>query len=294
MSVIRTFKEFRIENTNACGYRCTMCPREKQTRKLGFMSLEDFKLVISKLPKYPAILHLHGYGEPLLDKSLADKIRYAKQNTPYKTQIITTLGVDIGEQAMTDLVKSGLDTVLISFYGHTSEDYKRVHNVNKFELALKNLELFARICHEHNPKLSRFVKTLKPQPIDNLLQIGSKKPSNDSYDDLIQKLLQMGYKVGVVPAWHNYSNGRSYNPASEAICPVVLGQRNKILQVTWDLNVIPCCYDFDASMKFGNLRESTLDEIFNSNAYKHFVLSHIRKDLSQFPACVGCEKYDVS
>ena len=39
--------DIRIETTNACGYRCVFCPREKMTRKIGSMSENDFSLVLN-------------------------------------------------------------------------------------------------------------------------------------------------------------------------------------------------------------------------------------------------------
>lgn len=255
------------------------------------MSLEDFEFVLSRLPKYQAVLHLHGYGEPLLDKSLAEKIRYTKKNTPYLTQIITTLGTNITEEALKELVQSGLDSMIISFYGSDAESYKAVHNVNKFEAAFSNLEKLAKLCDTYNPKLIRLVKTLVPQA-PSLVQVG-KSNSYDSTPSFISKLESMGYKVGITPPWHNYSNGREFNPTNSKVCPVIIGKRNRILQITWDLDVIPCCFDFDATIKFGNLRESSLEDIFKSQAYTNFVMNHLRGDLSLYPACQGCEKIDA-
>jgi molybdenum cofactor biosynthesis enzyme MoaA len=69
--------EIRIESTNYCGYKCVFCPREKMTREQGVMSVDDFILVLRRIKElygdYSEQIHLHGYGESLLDKGLPEK-----------------------------------------------------------------------------------------------------------------------------------------------------------------------------------------------------------------------------
>ena len=81
-NVIPHFEQIRIENTNRCGYKCVMCPRDKHTRKQGLMPTKDFELVLDHIGSFEGELHLHGFGEALLDKNLPDKVRLAKKKMP--------------------------------------------------------------------------------------------------------------------------------------------------------------------------------------------------------------------
>ena len=286
------FIEYRIENTNACGYRCVMCPREKQTRKIGFMPLSDFELILSKLPSKKPTVHLHGYGEPLLDKTLPDKIKLVKKNGFKNSFIITTLGVELSEKELQNIVSSGLDSMMISFYGFTKEAYKKVHNVDKLDLVIKNLRTLAKICQNLKSPLNRAIKTQDANSGD-LIHLGSQKKDVDAQDVFFKEMISLGYQIGSVSSWHNYGSGRDYNSKKDHLCPVIAGKRSLVLNITWNLDVIPCCFDFDASIKFGNLRTQSLSEIYSSKSYNDFVLAHLRGDISSYAACKNCEKNDL-
>ena len=139
------FQEIRIENTNSCGYKCVMCPRESQTRRIGFMSLEDFSFLLGRIGPFQGGFHLHGFGEPLLDRQLVQKIQALKGKYPASLGLIfSTLGVRVAEDYFAKLLEAGLNAIVISLYGFTQEDYKKIHGVNGFELVKRNLQLLSQ------------------------------------------------------------------------------------------------------------------------------------------------------
>jgi len=104
---------FNIETTNLCNMQCAMCPRTTQmTRPIETMSLETFKKIIDQVKPWshmewkkwldfvkrnyiispddkenyfflyiiPQVINLHGYGEPLLDKTIYEKVAYMTKN----------------------------------------------------------------------------------------------------------------------------------------------------------------------------------------------------------------------
>src|SRR5271165_5737017 len=64
-----------IENTNLCNAECVMCPRELLSRKRGFMDFGLFEKIIREVSglKRKPVTHLHGFGEPMLDKLLPER-----------------------------------------------------------------------------------------------------------------------------------------------------------------------------------------------------------------------------
>jgi len=290
--MVPKFFEIRIENTNACGYRCVMCPREKQTRKIGFMPLADFKLILNKLETNQGDLHLHGYGEPLLDENLSEKIALVKEHSLFKTFIISTLGVEMSDDTLEGILKSGLDTLMVSFYGFTEESYESVHRVNKLELAKKNLRTLGRLKKEKGYPTRIIVKIAAPTAFGPFKMISSVQRENEAMYALIQEIKTLGLELGALHHLHNYGDGRLYNMPDQKLCPVIHGRRSQILNVTWDLNVIPCCFDFNSSIIFGNLRTQTLEEIFAGPAYQSFRAAHLNQTLENYPVCQNCEKQD--
>lgn len=286
---MKQFLEIHIENTNSCGYKCVMCPRDQQTRKIGFMSVEDFSFLLGRLGPFEGNFHLHGFGEPLLDRQLGKKITLLKEKFPScGAQIFSTLGVKVKEEAFAELADAGLNSLGISLYGFTQEAYKGIHGYDGFALVKRNLQLLSEAMRRPNASLSATVK-IPGRAVVSTLPIAD-SGERAAFCSWIQEL---GFKIKEWSYVHNYGDGRNYNaPNQEKMCPVINGMRKNILNITWDLNVIPCCYDFNATIRFGNLRENTLEEIFSSPEYFRFVLAHKMNDLSAYPVCQNCEKND--
>ena len=116
----------RIENTNHCNAKCVMCPRDLLFRKKGIMSVDQFKVLVDEIaPRPVSNIHLHGFGEPLLDKHLCEKISYAKAKGIRRTFLITNASL-LTERLAEDLIRSGLDSVKVSFYGELKVEYERI------------------------------------------------------------------------------------------------------------------------------------------------------------------------
>ena len=282
------FQEIHIENTNSCGYKCAMCPRESHTRQIGFMSLEDFSLALDRIGPFDGIFHLHGFGEPLLDRQLVPKLQLLKQKSPSsKALIFSTLGVRLAEDTFFKLLDAGLDGIVISFYGFTPEDYKKIHGFNGFELAKQNLQFLS----EAKKSFPKFLPILKIPSLTLSSSLPVAAPPERSV--FCRWAEQLGFNLGEWAYVHNYSSGRHYNaPNSEKICPVIVGKRKGILNITWDLKVIPCCYDFNATISLGNLRNQSLEAIFSGPQYMDFIIAHQTGDLKNYPICQNCEKND--
>jgi len=101
-----------------------MCPRDTLSRKRGFMDfglLEEIIKVASSVKRKP-VTHLHGVGEPLLDKLLAERIHLAKTCGIQRTCIVTNASLLFPETPR-KLISAGLDEMKIRFYGTDDESY---------------------------------------------------------------------------------------------------------------------------------------------------------------------------
>ena len=280
--------EIRIENTNHCGYKCVFCPREKMTREQGFMSVDDFGLVLRRIKEfygdYSEQIDLHGYGEPLLDKSLPEKVALARKAFPYaKLHIISTLGVKVGRSFIESLVNNGIDTMMVSLYASTKDEYKKITNTHNLEVVLENLNLIGELTkYQEKPKI-----TVMYGIEGNIRLNEAARQHGDFVAEICNKYFFFMYQYIV----HNYGSGRGYNtPTQNKICSVVNGARKNIIQITWDLRTIPCCFDFNAEMPFGDLRTSSFGEIYASRAYLDFIDKLSRCDYSTLSPCQNCDR----
>lgn len=76
-----------VETTNFCNARCTYCLYDRMERPVEYMSNGDFEKVVAKVKQRGIkIGAMFCFGEPLSDKQLFTKIRYARAEgalTPY-------------------------------------------------------------------------------------------------------------------------------------------------------------------------------------------------------------------
>jgi len=281
------FSEVRIENTNRCGYRCFFCPREELTRRRGVMTLEDLSLVLDRVGGHEGLVDLHGFGEPLLDKLLPEKIALVASRWPSaEPRFFSTLGVKVEPDYFTRLVRAGLRHVEVSFYGFDAASYRGAHGADRYEVARENL---TRLCEAQRDSGGRLKVVVRAFPRhDTVRQPGATPERLAEFHGWLDRL---GVSVLRERDLHNYGSGRSYNEAGKGTpCSVVWGYRRRVLQVTWDLWVIPCCFDSDAAIRLGNLRSQSLEEIFSGPAYAEFIRCHVEERLENYPLCLTCER----
>lgn len=282
------FHEVHIEGTNACGYKCFMCPREELHRRIGFMSLEDFSLVMDRLGSFSGVFHLHGFGEALLDRHFIEKVSLVSCKQPKaKSLVFSTLGVPLKEDFFSSVLDAGLDTMAISLYGFSEEEYQKVHGRKNFSLVKKNLQSLSLAMRREQGPFSAYIK-VPGEKIISSLPIAT-APDKLSFCRWAEEL---GFEIREWSYLHNYSDGRQYNPPGESLCPVINGKRKHILNISWNLDVLPCAYDFNGTIRFGNLRTHSLEEIFSSPEYLAFLVAHMTNNLSEYRACQNCEKMD--
>lgn len=281
------FSEVRIENTNRCGYKCFFCPREAQTREQGVMPVEDLNLIIDRVGRHAGLVDLHGFGEPLLDKTLTAKIALINERWPEaEPRFYSTLGVKVPLGYFSHLVEAGLRQVEVSFYGFDEQSYEQAHGKALYALARENL---IRLCKAQKASDGRFKVVVRAFPTHDVI----KQPgvNRERLNEFHNWLDELGVSVFRERDLHNYGGGRQYNAASEKQpCSVVWGFRRRVLQITWNLDVIPCCFDFNAEIKLGNLRHQTMAEIFSGQVYTEFIQCHIDNRLDNYRICKACER----
>jgi len=264
-------EQIRLENTNKCNAHCVICPREKQTRAQGFMDESLLERILEecrgeRITKFT----VQGYGEPLLDKNFCRFVRRAKDTLDCPTFSVSN-GSLITPGLAREMVSSGLDKVKISFYGVNKEEYEKIHTPLSFDKT--------RQC------------------ILNLIE--AKKEAGSSMKIRLQYIgsiwrflpfcLQWAGKTMVgFNTLHNYGHGRRYNRReNRGRCPML---DDPILQVLWNGDIVPCCYDFNGEMVLGNLYKNSIREIWRGEPYEKMRKANDRGDFSDYPICLMCDR----
>jgi len=271
-----------IENTNCCNAQCVMCPRDTLTRKTGFMEFALFEKIMNELSQASRkpVVHLHGFGEPLLDTLLPDRIRFAKACGIKQTYIVTNASLLFPETARS-LILAGLDAMKISFYGTDEASYNATMRGLNFKVSLQNIKDFMRIRKELNQSNPRLILQYLPQEAN-----GAKVAAFQSlWRSLPDK--KRGDCLNI-SSLDNFGGGKSYNILRKKIVSVCFYPWSA-LSVLWDGRAVTCCVDYNGAQGVGDLKIQSVEEIWNGT-----VLSAIRKnfgklDYSGFPTCLRCD-----
>jgi MoaA/NifB/PqqE/SkfB family radical SAM enzyme len=155
-------KVVRIETTNHCNARCTFCPRASMDRKKGFMAQELFgKIVAECVGRGVSVLHLHNFGEPLMDIRLPQRIRFAKDRGIASIKIFSN-GSLLCNGLAEELLNSGLDEIKISMDGANALEFNRLRKGPDHARIIENVRSFKRAqVSRHNSDLGPDVEQEK-------------------------------------------------------------------------------------------------------------------------------------
>jgi MoaA/NifB/PqqE/SkfB family radical SAM enzyme len=293
------------ENTNICGYSCVMCPHGSMKRPMGALKNSDLELLLKNIfdnrKEYNRIFSLNNFGEPLMDKKLAEKIALVRKWLPSSfIHIQSTLGYELPSGIFDELIDSGLNIIKISFYGSNRETYKAIHGVDRFDLAMQNMVRLANSAGYRAGKCSVVVIGPTSESLGGWARPSSPEFKNigslataydeEEYAAVKQKFIDYGF------SYHAYYLGNfggqfSFNTSQIPTkhCSIYKGTLQGALVTTWDLNVLPCCQIWDNQIIFGNLREKSLREIFYDDPWSAFRDAHKRINLKKtYPFCYKC------
>jgi hypothetical protein len=273
--------EVRYEVTDHCNAECIMCPRDKHEhgREHGVMSLEQYKRSIDEVVALGAKkVVLTGFGEPLVDKTLEQKVAYAK-TYDLNTYIISN-GSLLTEKRARGLMDAGLDELRVSFYGMRPETYNVVMRKLDFNVTMKHLLRLLEL------RAARALK--KPRLEVNYLVL----PENETDTDAFRAFWEP--RADAIEIWkpHNFGDGRDYRERLEDLeVKTSCGRpENGPLQIQWNGEVIACCYDYNNQIILGNAFTTPVLDILNGAKYRLLRLAHREKKFGCFPYCNQCDQ----
>jgi len=217
---------------------------------------------------------LTGFGEPMLDRHLEDKIRYAKHKG-LRTYIITN-GSALNPKRATGLLLAGLDEMRVSYYGMRAETYGAVMRGLDHARTTKNL--------------LHFLAVRKSLGIDCKVQLSYLVlPENEA--DVDDFLTFWEPRVDYIEVWkpHNFGDGKDYRQRL-GIKRSCGRPENGPLQIQWDGTVIPCCYDYNNQIQLGNAFQQTVPEILKGEKYEDLRDAHRNGEFHRYPYCDQCDQ----
>ncbi|NVL89474.1 MAG: radical SAM protein [Desulfobacterales bacterium] len=257
-----------ISVTNICNSRCTVCAHGKAMRRdKGALTFSILKRIIGELPNDVRKIYLMKQGEPFLSRNLERFVSYIRKQKPHVHIALHTNGI-LAKKERVEKILPEINSMGISISAISTETYKKVHGVNKFELVKRNLKDISEI----------------------LLRMESKKKPHVFIDYVSQKNNAHEEKRDIVNFFESQFPGLSsvdlhwvYNFQGE----IEEGNMEVYHKVPYDK--FPCCvfpwssitflHDGKVSYCFVEPRENrflgditiqTFEEIWNGNEYRMF------------------------
>jgi len=274
-----------VEPTNRCNIKCVMCPNPEIPKgDLGFMDMDLYKNIIDQVQDYAAAIELLFAGESLLHKKIFDMIEYAKSKG---IQVVTSTNGTLLGKRKDDLLNSGLDRLNIAFDGYNKETFEKIRVGAKFDSVFGQTIEFLEEKKRRNLKHPYVVITTLEVGLDEYDDVEKQRKEFHSHfdnlpiDEFISKQPNTwGGYFKETEDWNHQKLKPTFDPCSHLWSS---------MSIHWDGIVVPCCFDFFNELILGNVKEKSIEEIWNDKPIVDFRKSMLDGSyLDLNPLCEKC------
>ncbi len=278
-----------VEPTNACNLKCVMCPQSCSdiAFQRGFMEFALFRKIIDEAKGFVYDMNLHHSGESLLHPEIIEMIRYAKQAGIYTR--MHTNATKLDEKYARGILEAGLDFLSFSFDGYEKTTYENIRRGANFEQTLENILRLLHIKKESGKERPFTVFevidfTAKPGTPSGLLK---ETPEQGEFQKQFEGLPLDKF---VLKAPHNWAgtydaDGNPLHPDQYCACTFPW----YAMVVFWNGNVSPCPQDFYNNLYLGNLKESSIREVWHGEQAVNLREKMKTKNFQDLHPCATCD-----
>ena len=234
------FKKIYIETTNLCNLNCDFCIKNR--RKKEIMTIQNFKIILSKIKNYTNYIYLHILGEPLLNPKLNEFILLAS-NEGFNINITTN--------------------------GYLIDKIKDNKNIRQVNISLHNFDV------KYNVELKKYLNNIfdsVEELIKNNTYVSLRLWVKNKYSEDIINEVNNYYKVNITKNTKIKEN-LFFNFEKQFIWPDLnnsyYNESGKCYGLTdhigilVDGTIVPCCLDTLGIINLGNIFKEEIDEILN-------------------------------
>lgn len=149
----------QIEVSTACQLRCVFCPRTALKDKWvsKHMDMDVFSVVLRHIKK-GQLVHLQGWGEPLLNPRIMDMAAAVKKN--HGSISLTTNGMRMDETVSRELCRIGFGIVAISLAGAKGSTNDALRKGAQFTRIVDNISSLTEM--KNRPSVHLIMQMMRP------------------------------------------------------------------------------------------------------------------------------------
>ena len=270
-----------IETTSICNAGCVMCPHTAMKRKKELMRDETFDLIIKKLKREgigPLAVILNGFGDPLTDQKIFDRVRTIKKEFPGTiVKFYSNLGL-ANDKVIENILNSGLDEINVSFNGYDRENYEKTMGID-FQKTLDNLK---NLIAEKNKAQSLLKIRISMALVSH--NTGDEKKFikfwRDKVDSVsVNKIHTYNNSVEDVSGKNKINFRKPAYPCKYLWNTIVFGTGGDIYL---------CCLDYEGRCNFGNISENGILDVFYGEGFNNIREKHLKNDVKSIDMCSAC------
>ena len=277
------------EPVRGCNLSCSGCPAGNISGKeIKTIEADLFKRIINDVASHTFYLQLWFQGEPLLHTEIDTLIQYARQKKMFV--VIASNGILLNASVCEMLIKSGLSKIIVSI---NVSGKKSDFNVGgNYTNGKNNISLLSELKKKH--------KTSFPI-IEAQMTVNAE---NEALTDMFKKEMKAcgANKISLKTTWFENLNDINlpvpvkhsrYCKNPDGTWRPKKAIRNKCFRifstivVTYNGDVVPCCFDKNIKYSMGNISEHNLMEIWKSERFNKY-RSHVLKNRKINDICRNC------
>lgn len=261
--------QLQIETISACGATCVFCTYPTMKRKRGRMTDAVFQKILgdAKRDLGPFInrVSLQGLGEPLMDKSIVERVYLARRAFPEADISIYTNGTYLTPEMVARLKGAGISQIVISLTGTNAAEREASMGLKDFDKVVEQADHARKV-------VSTRIKLIASR---DLIQDMSAKAFLDKWGDDAM-ITYEGNWAG--EAW------KFRGAPQTAPCHRALDQ----IMFLWDGTLCLCCFDGEGHVTFGNVQDKTVKELWEHPERQRIKKLHEERRRQEVPLCKAC------
>ncbi|MEO5372890.1 MAG: radical SAM protein [Alphaproteobacteria bacterium] len=270
-------KLIEIETISSCNAACVMCAHATTTRPKTVMDADLYAKIIDEIASFENMpfVSLHGIGEPLLDKRLEDRIRYARSRGIPSVSVLTNGSLLTPERGRS-LADAGMSYLGVSLDTMRPDLFERTRVNLRFETVVNNIKAFFEMRRKHAPALGIGLSYVRPEHADD----NDEKFFFECWEEYLERLDSIS-----ITSRHNFAG------KAEASFVSTNNKCNKIfdtMNIRADGTVPLCCVDSENAYILGNVCNNSIIDIFNSKVIKKVRSIHSEGRRGNMILCGGC------
>jgi radical SAM protein with 4Fe4S-binding SPASM domain len=267
----KSFPEIiNIETSILCNAHCITCPHKEIKREIN-MDFSIFKKIVDEISSYNVKeIHPFNYGEPFIYKDFIKALKYLREKTPRTKIFIYSNGGAMTDKDLEEVIKNNLlDKVNFSLDAISPETYKIMRGLD-YALVTKKIFKFIELNKRYGNKIDISVSFV----------------INDKNKHEVNKFKRFWkgkarVHIGVDDGREGkpFINKSSKNPCSWPF--------NRIIILT-NGDVVICCVDAKGKLIVGNIKNSSIKDIWNGETYERIRSLHLSGNKDKLPLCGSC------